>query len=431
MKTQNRWRLAVMMALSYAAQGAFWPLLAVHLADMGIDGRARGWIFATLAIGSLAVPLGAGQLVDRVMPTQWFLAIAYAIGTGLLIVLASGLVVQAGSIFLLFLVFWSLVGPSYSLSNSLAMRNLNDPAAEFGWVRLWGTVGWMIAGWGVSLVMALSGSMQIGQGAFEAIWVGAALALATALYCLTLPHTPPLAVGPLGKHALRESLVLARRPDIRVFLVTSFGVYVTAPIVYQVMPGYLEWRGLPRSWISTTMTLGQVTEIAMLAVLPLLLRRFGAKVTLMLGIAAYFIRFFTLALHPPLWLAVGGTLLHGVGIACFTVGGQLYVDSRCDDHIRASAQALVLVCMSGLGALVGNVMAGELVGRTFPGDVLVFLIPCVIDGALLLYFLRGFRAPVTSVAWAGAGSAESPLPASTSRGSLARTGRLVTESADG
>ena len=118
-----------------------------------------------------------------------------------------------------------------------------------------------------------------------------------------------------------KASTLARQPDIAVFLVTSFGVYLTAPMVYQVMPGYLEWRGLPRAWISTTMTLGQVTEIAMLAALPWLLRRFGAKGTLMLGILAWFVRFFSLALHPPFWLAVGGTLLHGVGIACFTVGG--------------------------------------------------------------------------------------------------------------
>jgi MFS family permease len=431
MKTPGRWRLAVMMALVYAVQGSFWPLLGVHLADLGIGGRARGWIYATLALGSMAVPLGAGQLVDRFLATERFLVFAFAVGGVLLAVLASGLVVHATGIFFVLLALWSLAGPSYSLSNSLAMRNLNDPPGEFGWVRLWGTAGWMIAGWVVSLVMAVSGSTETGEGAFEAIWVGAAVAVALSLYAVTLPHTPPLAVGDRGRHALRESLALARRPDIAVFLVTSFGVYLTAPMVYQVMPNYLEWRGLPRAWISTTMTLGQVTEIGMLAVLPWMLRRLGSKGTLMLGIGAWFLRFFTLALNPPLWLAVGGTLLHGVAIACFTVGGALYIDGRCEDHLRASAQALVLVCMSGFGALIGNVMAGEIVGRTAPGDVLVFLIPCVIDGALLLYFLRGFRAPVTSVAWAGAGSAESPLPASTSRGSLARTGRLVTESADG
>ena len=93
---RNRWRLSAMMALVYAVQGAFWPLLAVHLADLGIKGRDRGWIFATLAIGSTAVPLGAGQLVDRLMATQRVLALIYAVGTGLLAVLASGWVELAG-----------------------------------------------------------------------------------------------------------------------------------------------------------------------------------------------------------------------------------------------------------------------------------------------------------------------------------------------
>ncbi len=431
MNTPNRWRLAAMMGLVYAVQGSFWPLLAVHLADLGIGGRGRGWIFATLAIGSLAAPLGAGQLVDRFMATQRFLALTYAVGTALLVVVASALVTQAGSMFVVFLAFWLVVGPSYSLSNSLAMRNLNDPLREFGWVRSWGTAGWMIAGWVVSVVMLISGSTHTGQGAFEAIWVGVLAALVASIYCLTLPDTPPLAVGARGKHALRESLSLIRQPDIAVLLVTSFGVYLTAPMVYQVIPGYLELRGLPRAWISTTMTLGQVTEIASLAILPWLLRRFGIKGTLMLGILAWFVRFFSLAIHPPLWVAVGGTALHGVAIACFTVGAALYIDSRCSDHLRASGQALHLVCMSGMGALLGNVMAGEIVGRTSPGDVLVFLIPCVIDGALLLYFLRGFRAPVSSVAWGGAARAEPSSPISTVRVPAARVGHLVTESADG
>ena len=179
------------------------------------------------------------------------------------------------------------------------------------------------------------------------------------------------------------------------------------------------------------MTLGQLAEIGTLAVLPWLLRRFGVKATLMLGIAAYFLRFLSLTLDPPLWLAVAGTVLHGVGIAGFVVGGSLYIDSRCGDHVRASAQALFLVCMSGMGALLGNLMAGEIVGRTAPGDVLVFLIPCVIDGALLLYFLRGFRAPVSSMTWGGAGSVEPSSSALAARGPVARVGHLVTELADG
>jgi hypothetical protein len=169
----------------------------------------------------------------------------------------------------------------------------------------------------------------------------------------------------------------------------------------------------------------------MLAVLPWMLRRVGAKGTMALGISAWLLRFSSLVLVPPLWVAVGGTLLHGVGFACFTVGSQVYIDGRCGPRLRASAQALLLVCSSGLGALLGNVLAGEVASHTSPGDVLVFLIPCVIDGALLLYFLRGFRAPVSSVSWVGAPNAQPLSLCETVRGTVTRVGHLVTESADG
>ncbi len=420
-----------MMALVYAVQGSFWPLLAVHLSDLGITGRDRGWIFATLAIGSTAVPLGAGQLVDRLMATQRVLALIYAVGTGLLVVLASGWVRSSGGLFALFLAFWALVAPAFSLSNTLALRNLDEPGKEFGRVRLWGTAGWMVAGWLVSLVMAVSGSTRAGQGAYESLWVSAAVSAITAVYCLTLPHTPPLATGRSGSGAVRTGVELARRPDMAVFLVTSFGVYLTQPLVFQVIPGYLEGSGLPRAWVSTAMTLGQSTEIAMLAALPWILRRFGLKATLMLGISAWFARFLSLSLGPPLWLAVAGTLVHGVGIACFTVGGQVYMDGRAPRDLRASAQALLLVVTSGIGSFLGNILAGEIMNRTQHGDVLVFLIPCLIDGALLLYFLRGFRAPALVAAWAGAANDERSSPIATGRGSVARVGQLVTESADG
>jgi MFS family permease len=431
MRTPGRWRLAVMMGLVYGVQGAYWPLLAIHLADLGVDSRARGWIFATLAIGSALVPLGAGQLADRLMPTQWFLTLIYALGTGPLVILASGMVTQAIWIFILFLAYWTLIGPSYSLAASLAMRNLSDPRAEFGWVRLWGTAGWMISGWLVSVIMTWSGSTQAGRAAFEAIWVATALSLAMAIYGLTLPHTPPLAVGSRGKMAWRHSINLARQRDVTILLVTSFGVYLTVPLVFQVMPSYLEARGLPRGWILPTMTLGQLAEIAVLALLPWLLARCGAKWTMALGIAAWFVRFFSLAIHPPLWLAVSGTFLHGAGIACVTVGGQVYLDSRCEVHLRASAQALLVVCTAGLGALVGSVLAGEIVAMSSDDDVLVFLIPCVIDGALLLYFLRGFRAPVWSGALACAPNTDSSSPPEPVPGSVVRSGHLVTESSDG
>jgi len=125
------------------------------------------------------------------------------------------------------------------------------------------------------------------------------------------------------------------------------------------------------------------------------------------------------------------TEIHGLGIGCFTVGRQIYIDGRCGGHLRASAQALLMVCTSGFGALLGNVLAGEIAGWTSPTDVLVFLIPCVIDGAVLLYFWRGFRASVSGENAVGVAGANLSAPPQSLRGSVARVGHLVTESADG
>jgi MFS family permease len=431
MKARTTWRLSAMMALIYAVQGSFWPLLAIHLADLGIGGRDRGWIFATLAIASTAVPLGAGQIVDRAMATERVLALIYALGTGLLVLPASGQVGSAGGLFAVFLVYWMVTAPAYSLCNSLAMRNLDDPGRDFGRVRSWGTAGWMAAGWVVSLVMAASGSVRSGQGAFEALWVAAAFSAATSLYCLTLPHTPPLAVGRRAQGALTAGAAILARPGVAIVLWTSFGVYLTMPLVYQVIPGHLEASGLPRAWVTAVMTLGQTTEIALLVALPWLLRRVGVKATLALGMAAWLARFLGLALQLPLPVAVAGTLLHGAGIACFTVGAQVFLDGRAPGHLRASAQALMLMATSGLGSFVGNLLVGELAARTDRRDVLVFLFPCIILGALLLYFLRGFRDPASGVPWAGAPNDECLSRSASGRRPVARVGHLVTESADG
>jgi MFS family permease len=425
------WRLAAMMAMVYAVQGAFWPLLAVHLGDLGLDGRARGWIFATLAMGSAIVPLGAGQLVDRLMPTQRFLTLAHGLGVVLLALLASGLIDHSGSLFAIFLTYWMIVAPSFALCGSLAMRHLADPGRQFGGIRLWGTIGWIAAGWLVSLVMAWSARIRTGQAAHESFLVASVLCLGFAAYAMTLPNTPPLArrEGWIGD--LHNGLKVIRQRDVLVLLTASFGVSLTTSMVYQVMPGYFESRGLPRAWLPTAMTVSQWPEIATLAVLPWMFRRLGYRGTLALGIAAWFARFLSLVLRPPLWFAVAGCLLHGVGVGCFTIGGQVYLDSRAPTQQRASAQGLYVVLTTGLASLLGNVLAGE-ISRARPGnDVLVFLIPCVVNGAMLIYFLTGFRSHPSAMDRAGAPSAENSLRPHAVRGTVACLGNLVTEPADG
>ena len=429
---RTRWRLAGMMALIYAIQGAFWPLLAVHLRDLGIDGRGRGWIFATLALGSFAMPLGAGQLVDRLMPAQRFLALAYVAGTAILAALAWGVSVTPGTLFAWFLAYWLVMAPTTVIGASLAFRNLANPQKEFAGVRLWGTIGWMVAGWFVSVLMSGLGSSRGGQGAYEAFWVAAVLSLVLAVYSLTLPHTPPLAVGDRTASGLRAAVAMLRRREISVFLRTAFCVCLTTPFLYQVLPTHLESRGLPRAWISTAMTLGQVPEIAALAILPWMFRRFQFQGTLALGLAALALRFLSLAVDPPLWVVLAGIPLQGVGVACFTIGGQVFMDSRAPAERRAGAQAILTVLTAGMGSLLGSVLAGEISTWFSRDSALVFLIPCVIDVALLIYFCASFRpdydATTTRI---DITDEASPLGNDGVRGPVALTGHLVTESADG
>lgn len=390
-----RVRLSVMMALAYSVQGAFWPLLSIHLGDLGISERGRGWIFATSSMACLVVTLGAGQVADRLMATQRFLSLMFGAGTALLALIAAGVLTGVGGLFGLFLVYWLIMAPNYSLTSSLAFRNLARPARDFGTVRLWGTVGWMAAGWIVSGVMAWSGS-RTGRGTAEAFWVAVGLSGAAALYCRSLPDTPPLtAAGGRAGSPLRDWIDLARAPTMSVYLVVAFGMSLTTPFVYQVMPRYLGSIGMDRAWVASAMSLGQWPEIAALAVLPWLLRRVGYRATLALGVGAYAIRFGSLALDPPLWLATAGIPLHGIGVACFSIGGQVFVDSRAPAARRASAQSINTMVTSGLGSMLGSLLAGEVVAL-FPGRFgPVFGVPCAINAALLLLLLWRFRPPAS------------------------------------
>lgn len=450
----TRWRLSGMMVLLYGVQGSWWPLLAVHLQDLGISDRQRGWIFGTLAIASLAMPLGAGQLVDRVFSTQKYMAVVLGLAALLLALPATDTLTTFVPLLITFLLYWLLAAPCYALSNSLALRHLKNPREQFARVRMWGTIGWLASGWLVTAVMTLNGANSSGQGANEAFAVGAVLAGLTALYCLTLPHTPPLpppdtvdrpaatATETQTKTEL-ETAIETRRggvwellsdPLVVLYLALAMGVSLTTPYVFQVIPSYLELRGLPRPWIATAMTLGQIPEILALAVLPSLLRRLGFRGLLGLGIGAWAMRFGTLSIDPPLWVTLVLMPLQGVAIACFTVGGQMFLDSRAPAYRRATVQSLNMVVTTGVGMLLGSLLAGEITQRAGGPRAEVFMVPCLVNVALLCLLCTGFRFTAVASRVEGATSDTLEIRAGRrSRSSLqaVQFGSLRTESADG
>ncbi len=324
------------------------------------------------------------------MPAQRFLALAYVAGTAILAALAAGVSVSSGALFAWFLGYWLVMAPTPVVGASLAFRNLANPLKEFARVRLWGTIGWMVAGWFVSGLMAQARFVPRGRGPYEAFWVAAALSVVLAAYSLTLPHTPPLAVGGRTGSGLRAAVAMLRRREISVFLGTAFGVCLTTPFIYQVLPTHLESRGLPRAWISTALTLGQVPEIAALAVL--------------LDVSTD-----PVPRDPGGRHRGPGSPIHEPCDRPAALGGpggdpapghrrRLLHDRRASVHGqprpgRASrrCQAILTVLTSGLGSLLGSVLAGETSHHLPKDSSLVFLIPCLIDGGLLVYFWACFR----------------------------------------
>jgi predicted MFS family arabinose efflux permease len=264
---------------------------------------------------------------------------------------------------------------------------------------LWGTVGWVAAGWllgywlsnpvWLTHALALFGRDGPQPELSDMFRLAGLLSLTLAAYALTLPHTPPQRrltnwLAPLA--ALR----LLRQRDFAVFWCCSLGVCLTIPFTYQGAPLLLKQLGVRQAWISPTLTLGQSMEIVSLALLPMLLLRLGVRGCMLLGLGAWVLYLGILTLGEPLWLVAASMSLNGLCICGYIVAGQVFVNSRAGADVRASAQAL-LTFVNSLGLLIGNLLFGgvrqHMEGRLPP----TFGVGTAIVVVLVLAFLVGFQ----------------------------------------
>jgi nucleoside transporter len=382
---RTRTRLAVMMALAYAVQGAWWPLLSVHLADLRVSERERGLIFATLAMAAIFAPALAGRIADRMLSAQKLLAILFGLGVLFLLALAVGVTTTFSGLFPLFLAYWFVMIPYLNLTNAVAMRNLKQPEEEYGGIRMWGTVGWMVVSWLVAATMTWTGGHTS-----TAFLIAAALACSMVLVSLRLPDTPPLATSARGL-PIREALELLKKPGVSALLAAGFLVSLTTPFVYQSVPLYLRHIGLGRPSIAASMSLGQIPEIVLLSSLPLILHRMGRKTTMVLGIVAWVFYHGLFASNPGILVARLAIPLNGLAIALFHVTGPMYLDSQAPPDRRAGTQGLWVMTTSGLGSLVGGLLAGEVMRFAAGNWRIVFMVPACIAGFAACLLLFAFR----------------------------------------
>jgi nucleoside transporter len=374
-------RLSVMMFLQYAIWGAWLPILWPYLAGhMHFTPEQIGNLFAIGAVGAIAAPFIAGQLADRFFATQKYVAVSHLIGAVLIWNLAS---IHSYSGFLWFSLAYSLCySPTMPLTNSLAFHHLTNRDREFGGVRLWGTIGWIAVGIGVGQwllhhhtpagVDAATIEAAQAAGRADAFRLSAVLGVLMGLYCFTLPDTPPArsvernAFTEAFRAALEQPLLLLFLVSIPVSCIHQFYFVHTSGFLSAYQTGAATMVDSINSVFGVggggLMTIGQMTEIAVLGLIPLVAHRVSRKALLLTGLLAYALRMALFAYVtdlplPPVATLILGVSMHGFAFGCFVFVAFMIVDEETAPDVRASAQSLYNLVLVGIGIIVGSLFS--------------------------------------------------------------------------
>lgn len=375
----NVGRLSVMMFLQYAVWGAWLPLAARYLTastaegGLGFTGTQMGLILGLAgSIGAVCSPFIAGQLADRHFSTERFLAALLAVGGVIKWFTASQ---SSYSAWLILSILYSVVYmPTLALSNSMAFANLGDRDREFPKVRVWGTIGWIAASWIFPMIYLQSGLHvqlmppflagpelpNVTARLADSLRFSALISWGYAVFCLTLPHTPPKKDA-TEKLAFRKAFRLLREPSFAVLVAASLPISVIHQVYFLQTPPFLSHLGLLDSQIGPAMTIGQFSEIAIMAMLGAMLTRFGFRTVITLGATAYFVRYTIWSFTTlPVPVLVASQLLHGICYACFFAGAFIYTDRVAPVDVRHSAQTVFGIIILGGGPVLGGLLSGWL-----------------------------------------------------------------------
>lgn len=378
------------MLLEYMVWGAWYPDFSAYMGKtLHFSEGEIGAIYSLLPIGCMVAPFFAGQLADRWMPTEWMLAILHLAGAVPLFIMASS--ASYDGVWVWMLVWALLYGPTLALTNSICFHHMPAAEEEFGLVRVWGTIGWITVGLllGIALREWAPGTLG-GFGGFDGMWLAAGLSVILGLFSLTLPHTPPArkSDGPL---AFLGALQLLRNREFAIFLCLAF-VVATELMFYFILTGpFLYSIGLPDGQAPAWMAIAQAAEILTMIFLPRMLRRFGIRGTMAVGILAWPVRYAIFALGGPLWLVLASLTLHGICYVCFFTASYIYVDQVAGPEVRASAQGLIAFVLLGAGLVVGSWFAGYIAGLYKNDYTKIFVVPLVLTVVCAIVFMALFR----------------------------------------
>jgi len=352
-------KLSLMMFIQFFIWGAWYVTAPNYLSGIGFGSGDFGWTYSVGPAAGMISPFFVGMIADRFFPAQRVLAVMHLAG-GVIMFLATRLMLADATPTAINWVFFGYMltfYPTLALTNTLAMRNMTDPEKQFPLIRVFGTIGWIIAG--IALTR-LSWDTTINM-----FYLTAGSAITLGIVSFFLPHTPPADSD--GKVTIREvlgldALVLLKDRSYLIFMVASLLICIPLAFYYQIASRVVELVELP---IGQTMSYGQMSEIFFMLVMPLFFRRLGVKWMLAVGMLAWVLRYFLFAIgasQEVVWMIVSGIVLHGICYDFFFVTGQIYTDKVAPQEIRGQAQGMLVLFTLGLGMLIGAQVAGRVEG---------------------------------------------------------------------
>ena len=388
-------RLSGMMFLEFFVWGAWYVTVGNYMGAIGMTDLIY-WAYTVGPIGAIISPFFLGMVADRFFATERVLGVLHLIG-GLAMILAPVAAASGDSVvfILLLLVHMVCYMPTVGLANALAFHHMTEQEKYFPVVRVFGTIGWIVAG---ILVSAVLGADETAVP----LRVAGAAGILMGLYAFTLPHTPP---AKMEKATVREVLGLdalaqLKSPSFVVFIASSFLICIALSTYYAYAPVFVNVSGLASPGFK--MSFGQMSEVLFIVLMPLMFRFMGFKWMLLIGMFAWVLRYALFALAAPasiVWMIMAGIILHGICYDFFFVAGQIYVDKVSTREIRGQAQGFLVLMTYGAGMFIGAQISGWLYNGIVTGTgtegllqwQVFWIVPSVFAAAVMIVFAIFFK----------------------------------------
>ncbi len=359
----TRVKLSIMMFLEFFIWGSWFVTLGTFLGrNLQANGTETAAVFSTQSFGAIIAPFIIGLIADKYFNAERILGILHLIGAVLMSQMYyatdfEGFYPYVFGYMILFM-------PTLALVNSISFNQMKSAEKEFSTIRIWGTIGWIVAGLCISFLFQWDSSEAVSEGLLRNTFAVAGVSsLLLGVISFSLPKTPPT-VFKGEKIALSsllglDALKMLKDKNFLIFFISSILICIPLAFYYQNANLFLNEIGMENS--TGKMTIGQVSEVFFLLLLPLFFSKFGFKRTILVGMIAWAVRYYLFAYGNTdelSYMLIFGIALHGICYDFFFVSGQIYTDSKAGEKFKSAAQGLITLATYGVGMLIGFWVAG-------------------------------------------------------------------------